>query len=459
MAAGSHPHTDTQFTHYAQAMAATVFADKKFITGQQLLAAVPERQVNLLILYRLKERWEDEASAIRSPYFDYEAAPVRDAQKKFLNTLSQHIRLSRASYEALLAQALKDTWQLAGRPSVFLAGLTEKMARPGLTLEQVQGLTKYVVYHGDLLRQALRDLGLTGRNNFLKGDLYQHLQQLEDRLSPGARGQFTQDFNAFLMASGQAVLPAAGLEKEPDSQNEQQPSIESAASFMQNLEPEPEAVWPVAFEEQVPSFDEPLVSEEEPSPVFQFPIQEKTAQFEEPEVVTEEALVEPEPTFELESVFEPEPEFVLEPEPLPEPDTSTPPAPDPEDMPEQIAAPPVFEQPTFMSTAKIQPEKEESLGERLAKQQQGNVYGKVSAAGSENLHSLIAIGDRYMMVAQLFGGDMASYSLAVSHVNSLSSLEEAVHYLWDEFSTKHSWNPDSDAYKTLDAALRRKFAA
>ena len=64
-----------------------------------------------------------------------------------------------------------------------------------------------------------------------------------------------------------------------------------------------------------------------------------------------------------------------------------------------------------------------------------------------------------MMVGQLFGGDMASYSLAVSHVNSLTNLEEAIHYLWDEFSTKYSWNPESEAYKTLDTALRRKFAA
>jgi len=438
---GQPTPTDAQFSQYAQALAATAFADKKSIAGQELLSALPEKQLNLLVLYRLKERWEAEAAALRSPFFDYEAAPVREAQRKFLNVLSQHIRLGQDTYTQLLTQALQDAWQLASRPSVFLAGLAEKLAKPDLTIEQMQGVAKYVVYHGDLLREALKDLGLTGRSSFLKGDLFRQIQQIEDRMPAAARDRYVNELSYFLST---VVVFDEPVEEEPVliEEEETEPffALEASLEAEPTSEPVagPETAWPAAASEEPAPAEDALIPEPEPQPepapfVFEAPV--FTAPAPEPE---------PEPAAWPEAPSE---------EPAPADDRLIP-------EPAPIATPP-SESATYSFLSSSEEAKEESLGERLARQQQGQgLYAKVSAAAaSENLHSLIAIGDRYMMVGQLFGGDMASYSLAVSHVNSLTTLEEAIHYLWDEFSARFSWNPESEAYKTLDTALRRKFAA
>lgn len=438
---GQPTPSDAQFSQYAQALAATAFADKKSIAGQELLSALPEKQLNLLVLYRLKERWEAEAAALRSPFFDYEAAPVREAQRKFLNVLSQHIRIGQDTYTQLLTQALQDAWQLASRPSVFLAGLAEKLAKPDLTIEQMQGVAKYVVYHGDLLREALKDLGLTGRSSFLKGDLFRQIQQIEDRMPTPARDRYVNELSYFLST---VVVFDEPVEEEPVliEEEETQPffALEASLEAEPSSEPaaEPEAAWPAALSDEPAPAEDSLVPEPEPQPesapvVFEAPVFTPPA---------------PEP--------EPEPEPTAWPEAPSEESAAADDTLMPEPAPLSASEPATY---SFLSST--EEAKEESLGERLARQQQGQgLYAKVSAAAaSENLHSLIAIGDRYMMVGQLFGGDMASYSLAVSHVNSLTNLEEAIHYLWDEFSTKYSWNPESEAYKTLDTALRRKFAA
>ena len=83
------------------------------LDGPALLKFTPIRQVNLLVLRQLLGRWQQEASALRSPYFDFEAGPVRTALGQFMNVLSRHSRLDRAALEPLLAQAVADTLALA----------------------------------------------------------------------------------------------------------------------------------------------------------------------------------------------------------------------------------------------------------------------------------------------------------------------------------------------------------
>ncbi|GAA4508054.1 hypothetical protein GCM10023172_39570 [Hymenobacter ginsengisoli] len=87
------------------------------LDGPALLKFTPIRQVNLLVLRQLLGRWQQEANALRSPYFDFEAAPVRAALGQFMNVLSRHIRLDRAALEPLLAQAVADTLALATSPA------------------------------------------------------------------------------------------------------------------------------------------------------------------------------------------------------------------------------------------------------------------------------------------------------------------------------------------------------
>lgn len=454
--------TESKFQQLAEALGAGVFADKKSVAGHQLLEALPSKQVNLLVIYRLKERWEHEAQALRSPFFDYEAPAVRDAQKKFLNILSQHIRLEQPAYQGLLQQALHDAWHLAARPATFITSLVEPLAKPGLQLEQVEALGKYILFHGELFRQVLKELSLTGRKEFLKGDLLRQLQQSEDRLPDATKAKYLDEYTYFLSATGIDLDDALPTAEEAPAEETESPAEEGFAldSLLAAMpaEPEPEAelLAAPAYANQ----SELAVADPLPAPTLEVePLQEESAAepatlqptFEAPLTTATTALLWPEAKQEDEEVVRTEAEEDVEETPLAaaEPFVS-------ETFPE-VHVP--KEVPTAANKNLFTQEPEESLADRLGKQSAAEgLYAKVTAAQTENLHAIIAIGDRYMMVDQLFGGDMAAYSLAVSQVNGMAGLQPALHYLWEEVAPNYNWNPESEGYKTLQTALRRKFA-
>ncbi|MGI4883722.1 MAG: hypothetical protein ACRYFR_02050 [Janthinobacterium lividum] len=84
--------------------------------GPALLRFTPVRQLNLLVLRQLLTQWQAEAAHLRSPYFDFDAAPVQASLAQLMNTLSRHIRLGRAALEPLLAEAAAGALGLATAP-------------------------------------------------------------------------------------------------------------------------------------------------------------------------------------------------------------------------------------------------------------------------------------------------------------------------------------------------------
>jgi len=86
------------------------------LDGPAVLRFTPVRQLNLLVVRQLLGQWQAETARLRSAYFDFEAEPVQAALTQFMNVLSRHIRLGRAAFEPLLAQAAADTLGLAADP-------------------------------------------------------------------------------------------------------------------------------------------------------------------------------------------------------------------------------------------------------------------------------------------------------------------------------------------------------
>ena len=86
------------------------------LDGPAVLKFTPVRQLNLLVVRQLLGQWQAETARLRSPYFDFEAASVQTALAQFMNVISRHIRLGRASFEPLLAQAAADTLGLVATP-------------------------------------------------------------------------------------------------------------------------------------------------------------------------------------------------------------------------------------------------------------------------------------------------------------------------------------------------------
>lgn len=87
------------------------------LDGPSVLKFTSIRQLNLLIIRQLLGQWQAETTRLRSPYFDFEAAPVQVALAQFMNVLSRHISLGRAAFEPLLAQGAADTLGLVADPA------------------------------------------------------------------------------------------------------------------------------------------------------------------------------------------------------------------------------------------------------------------------------------------------------------------------------------------------------
>ncbi|MBF9143872.1 hypothetical protein [Hymenobacter properus] len=106
------------------------------LDGAAVLKFTPVRQLNLLVVRQLLGQWQAETARLRSPYFDFEAAPVQAALTQFMNVLSRHISLNRTAYEPLLAQATTDTLGLVADPigsfQRLLLGTTEQPTLAGL---------------------------------------------------------------------------------------------------------------------------------------------------------------------------------------------------------------------------------------------------------------------------------------------------------------------------------------
>lgn len=87
------------------------------LDGAAVLKFTPVRQLNLLVVRQLLGQWQAETARLRSPYFDFEAAPVQAALAQFMNVLSRHISMGRAAFEPLLAQAAADTLGIVADPA------------------------------------------------------------------------------------------------------------------------------------------------------------------------------------------------------------------------------------------------------------------------------------------------------------------------------------------------------
>lgn len=147
------------------------------LDGPAVLSFTPIRQVNLFVVQALLGKWTAEMAQLRSPYFDFEDADVRQALTQFMNILSRRIRLSRPTYEPLLAQAVADTLAGALSPADTLATKllpAEAAPRPP---EQLRESLRYLDTNKALFESFINALpaGQEQTRDYLISHFRQHL--------------------------------------------------------------------------------------------------------------------------------------------------------------------------------------------------------------------------------------------------------------------------------------------
>ena len=283
------------------------------------------------------------------------------------------------------------------------------------------------------------------------------------------------------------------------------PEAEEEAAEEEETETEEEVeevVEPAEEDEEVEETEEESAAESEttPEPVVEA---EPEAEAEpEPEVEVEpepEPEVEPEPAVEAEPVVEAEPESVVEPEPeveveseepekavITEPslfgddeqwtrptrsrrrlitlyrdeihqhsaDNSSSAETTTESEPEIATEPaPTQEiedavEPTRVLGEAIKPQP--TLADTIVPQQSSISQSSVVTS----LHSAISVGDRFMLIRDLFGGDEAQYNATIDTLESMDNLDDCIIYIAENFT----WRASSDGAKLIMDLLQRKLS-
>ena len=387
--------------HYGRRLAARL-CDQHFgpqpttaLDGPAVLKFTPVRQLNLLVVRQLLGQWQAETARLRSPYFDFEAAPVQAALSQFMNVLSRHISLGRTAFEPLLAQAAADTLGLVADPadsfqrlllgsaeSPTLAGLRDSLRYIAVDKAFYQGFVDTLAGSRELSRDFL-----THRFELYHAANYKAHQPMQ---------RLVEEFSALL-----PLTTADLLEDGP---------VSSATAVAVAVAAEP-------AQDAAPVAPAPAATPVAP-PTF---------------VATPASL--PAPAAPAETAGNSE--SIAPAHPLLAPDAAS--VPLHEKLKAGQPAAPVLAE-TLRATAAPA-----SLAERTGP--------KV-----ETLREAISINQRFSFINELFGGENMDYHAAIQHLDSLPTPEQARAYVTSDLSQRYDWSRKEEHVNKLLKLIERKFA-
>jgi hypothetical protein len=166
---------------FTKKLCAAFFQDQEIIVGKQIVSFTAIYQVNLFILYKLFDRWQQETAKLRSPYFDYSHPEVQQALSLYMNTLSRHIAIRQEEFEPLVIRSVSDTLKLVLTPHDFFRG--QLTHNPVVKVSRLREMLKYLHINKALLKQLTDSLESAFGEEIewakavtLWDELYQHLR-------------------------------------------------------------------------------------------------------------------------------------------------------------------------------------------------------------------------------------------------------------------------------------------
>ncbi len=136
------------------------FANRQFITGQDIVQLTPSLQVNLFIIKRLFELWQEELGKLKSsPFFDYRDIAVHEALTQFMNVLSRRIKMERNYLAPILEEAVMHSIQVATDPVNFFHQELQK-APAGKLNDFLKENKKYYKWNEVLISSLIDKTGL-----------------------------------------------------------------------------------------------------------------------------------------------------------------------------------------------------------------------------------------------------------------------------------------------------------
>jgi len=368
------------------------------LDGPAVLKFTPVRQLNLLVVRQLLGQWQAETARLRSPYFNFEAAPVQAALTQFMNALSRHISVNRAAAELLLAQATADALGLVADPIGSFDRLFLSSAEP-FTLAGLRDGLRYIDLDKAFYQGFVDSLPASSD---LSHDFLAHRFELYHAANYKAHQPMQR-----LVEEFSALLPLTTADLLEDG-----PVSTTAAPVAPAAEPAPAA--PATATSSVPVAVPTFVAAPAPAPLAASTV----------------AVAVPAAT-----PATPSPAAATR--PLPNPDTASVP------LHEKLKA--------GQPTAPL-------LAETLRATAAPGPLVERAGPKVETLREAISINQRFSFINELFGGENMEYHAAIQHLDSLVTADQARAYVTGDLSQRYDWSRKEEHVNKLLKLIERKFA-
>lgn len=249
--------TDNQIKNVIAETSARLYKDaflsRSAITGEEILEFCSHKQINKFILFQIYQEWNLYSSKLNHPYFDFQDQEVRGALQQFQNVLSQHIRVERKDFKALLDKATYNSVKLVLNP-LETFGNFFFLNKDSLSIAYFERYAHYFSDFDFVVNSILQRHQKAGANEVLKADFFELTDRIV-RLYEQKSGHLIdhyrsiifhkltgQEIGKLLEQSGSSVKPNISRQKnETESKTEAQPQPEhkqylaEAESLVQGL--------------------------------------------------------------------------------------------------------------------------------------------------------------------------------------------------------------------------------
>lgn len=199
------------------------FGNRQRATGKDLLTLCGIQQINHFILLELFGAWREENEKIKSPYFDYEAAPVKESLEDLMSTLSNHISVDRDHLAPLLSKAVRQTMLLILDPYDFFSYLIAGDRDGALDRSEFKEILKYIKINRSPLEKLYQKLETNPTLSVSGNEAFSLLDQIleEVNFTPEDIDNYIEKFAAVKPLTVEQFYPQKEITKEAPPQKEE----------------------------------------------------------------------------------------------------------------------------------------------------------------------------------------------------------------------------------------------
>lgn len=425
----NHSFVEAYANEFASKICSQYFKDKSTIDGQQILKVTPVKQVNFLVLKNLFESWQEETRKLQSPYFNYKNDQVVKALVSFMNVLSQNIEIKAADFEKILSASVQDCIYLMLAPFDFFWADISENDQSSASLKSFKAKARYFKLNKHILESLIDKLEADGIISASKEKALKAFEQIVESKSirPEDPQEVVEQFREVLQLSVDQFfdnqdddLLGALLSSDEEKEAEIDISEEEDNGFNNYLDEdidEEKELTPTPH--QVPKKPSWLDTTEEPTT-------------EQAKVETPKAT-EPEPEEKTPLIRRSERQILRR-----------------EEEEEETSQP---EDQINMRFAKEQ----KTLHDQLQKPEKTTIADIHLNTKQSKMHESITVNQRYMLVNELFSGNVEVYNKAIDDIERCESFDDSVELMVQKYAKKLDWNMNSPEVKELLKVIFKRF--